>query len=171
MTRQRLTAADRRRIGDVFETHRGFVEAVAVQHVGKEDAADVVAEVGLRLCTSLNGLREPEAIKTWIYRVTVSAARDLHQSRARVERTRDAVSAVSSPDEQIENPDEYVRAQRRRAAFESALNRLKSRDRRLICHTLGLAGVPVSDTADRKALSRARQRLREVLLSDPRLTE
>lgn len=171
MTRTRLTAADRRRIATTFETHRGFVEAVAVQHVGREDAAEVVAEVALRLCTSLNGLREPEAIRTWIYRVTVSAARDLHTDRTRLSRTREAVAAATLPTDRVEHPDEYVRDNRRRDAFVEALNRLKTRDRRLICNSLGLEGVRVSDSADRVALHRARQRLREVLLQDPRLTE
>ena len=155
----------------MFEQHRGFVEAVAVQQVGREDAADVVAEVGLRLCQSLNGLREPDAIKTWIYRVTVSAARDMYQARARLDRTRHAIAAMTVPAERVEHPDDYVRDHRRRDAFLEALNRLKRRDRRLICNTLGLDGVPVPDAADRVALHRARQRLREVLLTDPRLIE
>jgi RNA polymerase sigma factor (sigma-70 family) len=171
MSRGRLKAADRERIADVFEQHRGFVEAVAIQHAGRDDAPDVVAEVGLRLCTSLNGLREPDALRAWIYRVTVSAARDLHKQRVRLERTREAVQAVSSPSDAILEPDEYLRDNRRRDAFLEALNRLKNRDRRLICNSLGLERVSVSDGADRVALHRARQRLREALLTDPRLTE
>jgi RNA polymerase sigma factor (sigma-70 family) len=171
MKRARLTAADRRRIGDVFEAHRGFVEAVATQHVGREDAPDVVAEVGLRLCTSLNGLREPDAIKTWIFRVTVSVSRDLHRSRARLDRSREALEASHAPHSAVVEPDEYVRDERRRDAFLEALNRLKRRDRRLICNSLGLDAVSVPDSADRVALFRAKQRLREVLLRDPRLHE
>jgi RNA polymerase sigma-70 factor, ECF subfamily len=168
---QRLKAADRERIGEVFEEHRGFVEAVAIQHAGREDAPDVVAEVGLRLCTGLNGLRDATAIRSWIFRVTVSAARDLHQDRARQDRAREALTAVTSPSDAVLEPDEYVRDAQRRDAFMEALNRLRSRDRRLICNSLGLDRVPVSDGADRVALHRARQRLREALLTDPRLTE
>lgn len=171
MKRERLTAADRRRIADVFEQHRGYVEALAIQHAGRDQAGDVVAEVALRLCTSLNGLREPAAIRSWIYRVTVSAARDLHRDQARLDRTRDAIAVSSSPTDRVEHPDEYVRDVRRRDAFRDALDRLKGRDRRLICNSLGLGEVSVSDSADRVALHRARNRLREVLLQDPRLSE
>lgn len=171
MARTRLTAADRDRIGGVFETHRGYVEALAVQHAGREHAAEVVAEVGLRLCTSLNGLREPAAIRVWIYRVTLNAIRDLHADGLRLERTREAVAASTLPSDAIENPDEYVRDARRRDAFLEALNRLKSRDRTLICNELGLRRDYVSDGADRVALHRARQRLREIVLQDQRINE
>lgn len=171
MHRSRLTAGDRQRIGRVFEEHRPFVEAVAVQHAGRDAAADVVAEVGLRLCTSLNGVRDPEAIRGWIYRVTISVSRDLHADRARLERARGALAAVTTPHESVMDPDDEIRASRRRDAFRDALERLRSRDKTLICHTLGLNRVPVPDAADRKALSRARQRLRTILQTDPRLDE
>lgn len=167
--RRRLTRQGRDRVGRVFEEHRGYVEALAVQHAGVDDAPDVVAEVGLRLCQNLNGLRDRSAIRTWIYRVTVSAARDLHRDRTRVERTKDQLAAVTSPADAIVEPDEYLRNGRRRDAFLEALNRLKSRDKQLICNTLEDSGVSVSNGADRVALSRARQRLREHLLNDPRL--
>lgn len=170
MKRTRLTAADRARIGDVYDAHRGFIEAVAMQQVGRDDAPDVVAEVGLRLCQSLNGLREPEAIRTWIYRVTVSAARDFHQARGRLARVREALT-ITPPDHAIGLTD-TVFCQQRVDAFRTALDRLKSRDKRVICNSLHLDSVPVpSDGAARVALHRARQRLRETLLTDPRFTE
>lgn len=171
MHRDRLTAGDRQRIGRVFEEHRSFVEAVAVQHAGRDDAPDVVSEVGLRLCTSLNGVRDPAAIRTWIYRVTVSVARDLHADRSRLDRARGALAAVTTPHEAVVDPDEEVRASRRREAFHDALERLRSRDKSLICYSLGLSGVRVPEADNRMALSRARQRLRTVLQSDPRLDE
>jgi RNA polymerase sigma factor (sigma-70 family) len=170
MNRSRLTSPDRERVGRVFEQHRGYVEALAVQHAGVDDAPDVVAEVGLRLCQSLNGLRDPEAIRTWIYRLTVSCARDLHRDRSRLARTREQLTAFSAPETSVVEPDEYIRDQQRRDAFLEALDRLRSRDKRLICNSLGLGGVSVSNGADRVALSRARQRLREQLLRDPRLS-
>lgn len=169
--RSRLSASDRLRIGQVFEEHRPFVEAVAVQHAGRDDAPDVVAEVGLRLCTSLNGLREAGAVRAWIYRVTVAAARDVHRARVRLDRTREAVAAATTAHEAIEDPDEVVQRNRRQQAFLDALDRLKSREKTAICHTLGLGSVSVLDAADRQALSRARRRLRDVLQSDPRLAE
>jgi len=169
--RVRLNEADRKRIGDVFAQHRGFVEAVAVQEVGHDEAPDVVAEVGLRLCQSMNGLRDPGAIRTWIYRVTVSVARDTHADRARFERTRDRLAAFTNPHEAVVDPDEHLRNARRHEAFTDALNRLKSHDKTLICHSLGLGTVYVAhDATDRRALSRARQRLRAYLIRDPRVT-
>lgn len=161
--RARLSAGDRDRIGRVFEEHRPFVEAVAVQHAGRDDAADVVAEVGLRLCTALNGLREPGAVRAWIYRVTIAAARDHHRARARFARTRDAVAASVHEHEAVEDPDDLVHQAERSARLTAALDRLKSREKSLICHSLGHASVSVLDAADRQALSRARRRLREWL--------
>jgi RNA polymerase sigma factor (sigma-70 family) len=160
----KLTARDRDRIGRVWEDHRGYVEALAVQHAGREHAGDVVAEVGLRLCTHLNGLRDRQAIRTWIYRVTVSAARDLYQDQARQAHAREQLEAFAGTGQAVVVPDEHVRDGRRRDAFLEALERLKTRDKRLICNSLGLKGVPVVlGGADRVALSRARQRLRDLL--------
>jgi RNA polymerase sigma factor (sigma-70 family) len=167
--RHRLTEADRRRIGAVFEEHRGFIEAVAIRHAGVDQAPDVVAEVGVRLCQSLNGLRARDAIRTWIYRVTVSAAHDLHRDQARLARARAQLETLTSPHESVVEPDEYLRDQQRRDAFMEALNRLKSRDKTLICNMCALDDVSGTSSADRVALHRARQRLREQLLRDPRL--
>jgi DNA-directed RNA polymerase specialized sigma24 family protein len=168
--KQRLTEADRERIGDVFETHRGFVEAIAVQQVGRDDAGDVVAQVGLRLCQSLNGLRDPQAVRTWIYRVTVSVAKTFQRDRGRLERTREQIAAFT-PAPPVVVPDAVVQEGQRRDALTEALNRLKCRERRLICNTLASDVVFVPSGADRVALSRARSRLRNFLINDPRLRE
>lgn len=167
----RLTEADRRRIESVFEDHRGFIEAVATQHAGHIDAPDIVGAVGLRLCQSLNGLRDPKAIRTWIYRVTVSVARDHVSDRLGLERTREQLAAVSSAEEHVEVPDEVVQRRQRAEAFREALDRLKKPEKRLICNSLEPGRVHVSNGADRVALHRARQKLRRYLLSDPRLSD
>lgn len=167
--RARLSAADRQRIGHVFETHRGFILALARQHVGRDHAGDVLAEVALRLCTSLNGLRQDDAIRTWLYRVTLSAVHDLRNAGARLERVREAIAVDAGVLLPVIEPDIIVLRRQRADALVDALNRMRSRDKSLICHSLDLGGVSVSsDAADRKALSRARGRLREALQQDPR---
>lgn len=162
---------ERRRIGRVFEEHRGFVEAVAVQHAGRDDAADVVSEVGLRLVQSLNGLREPKAVRSWIYRLTVNVSRDMVRERFVLEHTKERISATTSPHERTVDPDETVRLGRRRDALRDAVARMKTRDRSLICNDLGLGRVHVGDGADRVARHRARLRLRQLLDRDPRMSE
>lgn len=169
MARARLTESERQHVGSVFDEHRGFVEAVAIQHAGRDDAPEVVALVGLRLCQSLNGLRDRDAIRTWIFRVTVSAARDVQRDRRRFDDTRAHVAAVTTPTSAVLDPDDIVREGQRRDALRQALNRLKSREKTLICNSLDLDRVFVSGTADRVALSRARRRLRTFLQSDPRM--
>ncbi len=167
----RLTESDRERIGDVFEEHRGFVEAVAVRHAGRDDAGDVVAEVGLRLCQSLNGLRDPAAIRGWIFRLTVNVSRDTVRSRQARERVQGAIASTTRPEDAVVDPDDLVRSSRRRDALASAYDRLNCRDRRLIGNDLGLGRVYVGDGADRVARHRARRRLRDLLRDDPRMQE
>lgn len=159
--RRRLTVDQRDHVRATFEEYRGYVEAVATQHVGAEHAPDVVGEVGLRLCRSLNGLREPSAVRAWVYRVTVSAARDHYRKQERLERTREHLAATSSEYEAVVDPDVEVARAQQRSDFYKALDRLKGSEKTAIRNAL--LGSVVFGGTERVALTRAKARLRTIL--------
>ena len=77
----------------------------ALVHTGDGDLADdVTQEVLIHMVASLDGLRQPERIETWLYRVTRNAAVDLfrrsrrHSEAERVDAEK-LVSAVPGPEE------------------------------------------------------------------------
>lgn len=165
MDRAPLSPADSDRVGQVFEAHRSYVESVATRYVGYADAPDIVAEVGLRLCQSLNGLRNPGAIRAWILRTTVNAARDWQRDRARGWRLEARIVVFDRPEFAVVDPDEALHRSDRAALVRRGLDQLKRSEKRLLCNSVGLDGVSVvQDGADRTATSRARAKLKAVLL-------
>jgi RNA polymerase sigma factor (sigma-70 family) len=166
--RSRLAENERERVAEVFEEHRRYIEGVAVSQVGRDAAPDVVQEVGVIMCRSLNGLRDPGAIRAYLYRVTVNAARMIRRTNLRHDRTREALEVYERAEQAVAHPDEHIRDNERREAFREALEDLKPRDKRLICDDLDGRRILTSDSTRRMALSRARVRLRDLLRNDPR---
>ena len=67
MNRDVLNEAERDRVADVFQAHRGFVESVAAQHVPHpQDIPDVVQAVAVQVCRGLNGFRDESQLTTWL---------------------------------------------------------------------------------------------------------
>ena len=67
----------------LLERHYETVYAVAYRYSGqREDAEDIAQDVCLSLATKLRSYRGEARFKTWLYRITVNAARDLHRKRA-----------------------------------------------------------------------------------------
>jgi RNA polymerase sigma-70 factor, ECF subfamily len=63
-------------LSDVFRQYSGYVAAVALRLIGRDDEVDdVVQEVFLAATRSLRNLREPAAIKGWLATVTVRIVR------------------------------------------------------------------------------------------------
>ena len=67
----------------LLERHYDSIFAVAYRYSGmREDAEDIAQEVCVSLATRLRSYRGEAQFKTWLYRITVNAARDLHRKRA-----------------------------------------------------------------------------------------
>ncbi|MEX3007268.1 RNA polymerase sigma factor [Hoeflea sp. TYP-13] len=67
----------------LLERHYDTIYAVAFRYSGlREDAEDIAQEVCTSLVTKLHSYRGQSQFKTWLYRITVNAARDLHRKKA-----------------------------------------------------------------------------------------
>lgn len=87
-----LTEAEAAHVGQVFDAHHGFIEAVARRHTrSPQDVPDVVQTVGVQVCRRLSGFRGHAGITTWLYRVTVNAAIDAWRGEQRLVKARQAL--------------------------------------------------------------------------------
>lgn len=160
------------RVADVFQTNRPFIEAVASRHASNPaDVPDIVQNVGVSLCRNLDGFRENANIRTWLFRVTVNAARDLYRREGRQERTRSAYETLAP--QPVVHPDDQVVQGERLAAIRDAVTRLREPHRGVIHNLLSETGVQEDDKAAKAALKGARFRARHALgihlLNDRRL--
>jgi RNA polymerase sigma factor (sigma-70 family) len=167
--RTKLTEDDADRVADIFRRHRPFVENVARQHSPHpQDVPDIVQDVGLKVCTGLNGFRGDAEITTWLYRVTVNTARDYFRRETRqVIAVREALQATIQPDQEIIDPpqDQLVAFGERRAALMDAVRQLRPAQQRVIRNEI-TTGHVLSDARARSARFRAIRELRNILVKD-----
>jgi RNA polymerase sigma-70 factor (ECF subfamily) len=63
-------------LGEAFRRHRGTLAAAAVRVLGRrDDVEDVLQDAFLEALRGVHNLREPAALRAWLTRVTVRAAR------------------------------------------------------------------------------------------------
>lgn len=75
---------DRKAFGALVERHYDFVHRVAWRWCGRrDDAEDIAQEVCIRLGRSIRDYRGAGAFTTWLYAMTMNAARDLARKTAR----------------------------------------------------------------------------------------
>lgn len=160
-----LTDEEAERAGDVFSTHQRFIESVAAQHAAPDQVPDIVQDVAVRVCRGLNGFRSESEITTWLYRVTVNRARSHYQRERRQHLAVEAITTNPVPEPTF-HPDDHVAEGERLAALSAAVERLRPQDRAIICDEVQDVGVLLHD---RRARHRARQRLKQLLVDDPRL--
>ena len=85
----RAKVGDRKAFGALVERHYDFVHRIAWGWCGRrDDAEDIAQEVCIRLGRSIRDYRGMGAFTTWLYAVTLNAARDFARKTAR-----DAVKA------------------------------------------------------------------------------
>lgn len=142
-----LTEEARARVADVFESNRRYIEAIAIQQVGGDhtEAAEVVQDVALRLCRKLQTFRHSAALRTWLYRVTVNAARDRmaavrRRSRGRVDLEDDEMerARLEANPAAILDPDDHVTERERRDLVARAVAGLPLRERQVLRSRFGL---------------------------------
>lgn len=102
---------DRAAFGELVERHYGFVYRVAWRWCGrKADAEDIAQEVCARLGRAIRDYRGGGAFTTWLYALTLNAARDAMRKTARETAKTEAFGvhalvageAVPEPDDQAE---------------------------------------------------------------------
>lgn len=179
-----LDEAERAEVADVFERHSRFIETIALQQVGGDytEAAEVVQDVALRLCRKLGTFRHSAALRTWLYRVTVNAARDRRSAQRRHHEGRAVDVDLDAERERepgaVVDVHETLEAAQRREKVRAVVARLPRRERLAIRARFGMGvfapggersfaevgdELEISRSAAHKATSAAFERLRERL--------
>lgn len=188
-----LTDAEATQVGEVFDAHARFIEAVARRHSrAPQDVPDIVQSVGVQMCRKLRGFRGDAGITTWLYRVTVNTAIDNWRlERRQLEKVREALAATrpgeirrSSLDRCEQEPRlaalaphdgpaapptqvEQLLRDERADGLHQAIGRLRPFHAALMREELSRSSV-LPSSKQWSSKHRARQRLREVLRADPR---
>jgi RNA polymerase sigma factor (sigma-70 family) len=78
-----------RDLATLLAAHKGTMVSVAAALVGLADAEDAAQEASLRAWQSWGALRDPEAIRSWLLRITVNVCHDWLRGRfgTRIRRT------------------------------------------------------------------------------------
>lgn len=83
---ERAASGDRDAFARLIESRYDFIHAVAWRWCGdRQDAEDVAQDVCIRLATAIRGFRGASRFGTWLYAVTLNAARDQLRKRRRAE--------------------------------------------------------------------------------------
>ena len=66
----------------IYETYHDKVLGYAAKLIGRDDADDVTQEVFIKIGRSLDTLKDPARLTSWIYAITLNAVRDTARKRA-----------------------------------------------------------------------------------------
>lgn len=164
---EKAALGDRQAFAALIESRYDFIHAVAWRWCGdRQDAEDVAQEVCIRLASAIRGFKGASRFGTWLYSVTLNAARDQMRKRRRAE-WRDA--AYSRERAVLESGGEEDDTE----ALWQAVRQLpyKQRDAVLLIYGEGLSHSAAADvlgcaeTTISWHVHEARKRLK-VLLSD-----
>jgi len=83
---EKAALGDRQAFAALVESRYDFIHAVAWRWCGdRQDAEDVAQEVCIRLAGAIRGFKGASRFGTWLYTVTLNAARDQMRKRRRAE--------------------------------------------------------------------------------------
>lgn len=165
----RAKGGDKGAFGALLERHYDFVYRAAYRWCGrKADAEDIAQEVCVRLGKSIRDYRGGSAFTTWLYAMTLNAARDMMRKSARetVKTEAYGVHALISG-ENCEEPEDPAEA------LWAAVRRLpdKQRDAVLLVYGEGLShaaaaeAMAISEATVSWHIHEAKKRLKTLMRS------
>ena len=140
---EKAVGGDRQAFGELVERHYDFVHAVAWRWSGNaSDAEDIAQDVCLRLGAAIRGFRGTSRFRTWLYTLTLNAARDHKRRQARDDRRMQAYASEQATIAPPEDPDEA-----QREALWAAVRELpeKQCDAVLLVYAEGLSHAAAAD--------------------------
>lgn len=151
--------------------HDSYLLRLAHRLVGdRGEAEDIVQEALLRLWTNAPRWKPVASVRTWLYRVTVNLANDLHRRRGRRRPDAPLTDAADAPDP-APDPVETLDRDRTGRQVADAIAALPERQRNALVltyyeglsngETAGILGTSVGSVE--ALLVRARRTLREAL--------
>ena len=147
-------------VGQIFESHLRLIESTAARVADPDDVADVVQQVGLRMCLHLRGGFHPSQISVWIYRTTIREASKWRRGEGRHEGRRVAAHAVRPSDPEVaRSPADQFEDQDALERLAATIGRLRAPHLGVVRDIVATGGV--SYTAMQR--HRARRQLRDLL--------
>jgi RNA polymerase sigma-70 factor, ECF subfamily len=134
---------DRAAFAALVERHYGFVYRVAYRWCGRRaDAEDIAQEVCVRLGRSIRSLRAYDAFATWLYALTLNAARDIARKQVR-ERAKAEAFHAHALSADVPEPSAEDKAE----ALWAAVRQLPDRQREavLLVYGEGMSHAAASD--------------------------
>lgn len=161
MRTRRRSRQDPDRVASVYEAYQGLVEAIARRQLPRDEADDLVQEVGVRLCRSLQQVRRAEALGAWVAGVTANAAHDWHRAAAR-RRAADHEPVADLPDPVAlvgdrAAPEERLWREQRQRLLWAALRRLPPLERGVLGRRYGLGLFAADGGQPLRAIARTLQ--------------
>ncbi|MBK5570061.1 RNA polymerase sigma factor [Ensifer sp. 2YAB10] len=140
---EKAVGGDRQAFGQLVERHYDFVLGVAWRWSGNvSDAEDIAQDVCLRLGAAIRGFRGTSRFRTWLYTLTLNAARDHRRRQVRDNSRMQAYASEQSTAARLEDPDEE-----QREALWAAVRELpeKQCDAVLLVYAEGLSHAAAAD--------------------------
>ncbi len=128
-------AGDRRAFGQLVETYQAQILALAYDLMGNyDDASDLAQDAFIRAFKSLGSFEERARFSTWLYRITVNLAMDVHRKRKRRptssfdDHFRDGAPPETTPN-LVEMPSDALERDEIHKILTDALDRLTENQR------------------------------------------
>lgn len=176
---RRIKAGDARAFEELVSQFESKIYSLALRYLGSpQDALDVCQEVFLRIYRFVGNFSEESRLSTWIYRIAANVCKDALARRSRTQALPLAVDdgedsySIDIPDERY-SPQRSLEELELRQALSDAIDSLPEHYRAVIMlrDVTGLSydeigrALELEEGTVKSRIARARQRLREILLS------
>ena len=164
----------------LMRAHEGRMYAVALRMCGnREDALDCSQEAMLRIYRAMGNFKGQSSFATWVYRITMNTCLDeLRRRKVRTSSSLDALLDTGwSPADDDDTPERHAIASEQRRMLEKAISGLPE-DMRAAIVLRDVQGFTYEEIATilsanvgtiKSRISRGREKLRDVLTSQPEL--
>ena len=178
---RRAKSGDQEAFGQLVLAHQNKIYTLCVHMVtDREEAADLAQEAFLKAWRSLSSFQEESSFATWMHRLTTNVCLDYLRKQTRRQNIAPAISlddeeaAWSEPADRSQDPQEKLEQLERKQALNRALEELPEHHRRMLLmrEVSGMSYQEIADGLDvdlgtvKSRISRARERLRKILLRD-----
>ena len=150
---------------------------VAYRYMGNEaDACDMAQEALLKICKSMRTFRIGSSFQSWVYRLTVNTCLDYLRKRKKEPVSLESVMQSGSEfeDQSSASPEAHILSIEKGDHIQKAINTL-CQNHRITVILRDIEGLSYDEIADalsvsigtvKSRLSRGRQRLKEILLTN-----
>jgi RNA polymerase sigma-70 factor (ECF subfamily) len=131
---RKAAAGDAKALESLVERHYDAVFRLAYRWCGRrQDAEDIAQEVFVKLVRKLDQFQRQASFRTWLYRIVVNTAKDLHRTSSRRQRLESTFARQEASENPGRRPDEVLAARE----LVQALNLLPERQKAAVLLVLG----------------------------------